>query len=478
MQKNLAQEEVIHTIEGQLIVIACPGSGKTTTLIRRIHYMTTECGINSENILMITFTNAAAKEMKERYQKKYGVDEVTFCTIHSLCLTILRKFRGLTNENIMTDTISYFYEQLKPYKQINDKDEFIKLLITDISVLKNNSLDIQDFRPQCCDDKKIFETLYENYENYKKLYNLIDFDDMLIHAYDEMKQNQDCLEWLRSKYKYIQVDEYQDTNFLQRDIVYLLAGEHGNLAVVGDDDQSIYGFRGARPEVMLKFQENYPDVKFVRMNTNYRSCSGIIAAADKLIQQNTSRFSKKFEAFQSEQGSVQVIFKEDRTMQLYAVVSKIKKLIQDGEDPSDIAILYRTNKQSEAIASMLLGQKIPFISTEKIPNRYKNWMFKDIQSYQRLAKGIKWSKQDLMRVLNHPQRFLHDYEYVQYGLNSKKMRAHAFRSIPAQWKRDKTLKNIDNFFFALEMLAEQKPSQFLKTLAMVCKYKQYIKEYA
>ena len=149
------------------------------------------------------------------------------------------------------------------------------------------------------------------------------------HAYDEMKQNQDCLEWLRSKYKYIQVDEYQDTNFLQRDIVYLLAGEHGNLAVVGDDDQSIYGFRGARSEVMLKFQENYPDVKFVRMNTNYRSCSGIIAAADKLIQQNTSRFSKKFEAFQSEQGSVQVIFKEDRTMQLYAVVSKIKKLIQD-----------------------------------------------------------------------------------------------------------------------------------------------------
>ena len=242
MEKNIAQEEVIRTVEGQLIVIACPGSGKTTTLVRRIHHMTTECQIDSGNILMITFTSAAAKEMKERYQKMYGKDEVTFCTIHALCLAILRKFRSFTNDSILSDARGFFYDALRGNKKIN------------------------------AGDKEEFEELYQKYEEYKEQCNLIDFDDMLLQAYDCMKHDTGCLTWLREKYQYIQVDEYQDTNFLQRDIVYLLAGENGNLSVVGDDDQSIYGFRGARPEVMLKFQEQYPDAKLIRMNTNYRSC--------------------------------------------------------------------------------------------------------------------------------------------------------------------------------------------------------------
>ena len=312
MIANKAQEKVIETIDGQLIVIACPGSGKTTTLVRRIHHMVADCEIDSSHILMITFTNAAAKEMKERYQKMYGQDEVTFCTIHSLCLAILKKFCGLTNDNILSDAQEFFFQALRGNKQINDKTEFIKLLVTDISVVKNNSLDLMEYRPQCCDDQKLFQQMFEQYEEYKTRYQLIDFDDMLLKAYQCMQENQECLAWLREKYQYIQVDEYQDTNFLQRDLIYLLAGEHGNLAVVGDDDQSIYGFRGARPEVMLRFQDFYPDVKFVRMNTNYRSCSGIIKAADQLIKNNTSRFAKEFQAFHEEEGPVRQYVSKDR----------------------------------------------------------------------------------------------------------------------------------------------------------------------
>ena len=166
MEKNIAQEEVIRTVEGQLIVIACPGSGKTTTLVRRIHHMTTECQIDSGNILMITFTSAAAKEMKERYQKMYGKDEVTFCTIHALCLAILQKFRSFTNDSILSDARGFFYDALRGNKKINagDKEEFIKGLQTDISVLKNSGFTMEEFSPTCCDDKVLFEELYQKYE--------------------------------------------------------------------------------------------------------------------------------------------------------------------------------------------------------------------------------------------------------------------------------------------------------------------------
>lgn len=477
MQKNEAQEEAIQTIDGQLIVIACPGSGKTTTMVRRIHHMTADCKIPSEHILMITFTAAAAKEMKERYQKQYGVDQTTFCTIHSLCLAILRKFRGLTNENIMSNQQSFFYEQLKRNKDIRDKDEFIKLLITDISVVKNNSLDIDTFVPQCTDDKVLFERLYNKYEDYKKQMDLIDFDDMLIQAYDCMRFDFGCLEWLREKYQYIQVDEFQDTNFLQRDIVYLLAGDNGNLAVVGDDDQSIYGFRGARPEVMLTFQEHYPDVKFIRMNINYRSCKEIISIADRLIQQNTSRFDKQFLAFHSEEGQVEEIRKETRMAQLLAATTKIEELQKAGENLDDIAILFRTNQEAEEIASLLMNRKIPFYSREKIKSRYDHWMFEDIKSFQKLATGTG-NKQDLSKVLNHPNRFLNDYRYIQAGMDQKKMSSVAFQMNSEKWKLDKALENISNFFWGIRALKDKKPTQFLSTLNVYMNYQTYVKEYA
>lgn len=480
MEKNIAQEEVIRTVEGQLIVIACPGSGKTTTLVRRIHHMTTECQIDSGNILMITFTSAAAKEMKERYQKMYGKDEVTFCTIHALCLAILQKFRSFTNDSILSDARGFFYDALRGNKKINagDKEEFIKGLQTDISVLKNSGFTMEEFSPTCCDDKVLFEELYQKYEEYKEQCNLIDFDDMLLQAYDCMKHDTGCLTWLREKYQYIQVDEYQDTNFLQRDIVYLLAGENGNLSVVGDDDQSIYGFRGARPEVMLKFQEQYPDAKLIRMNTNYRSCKGIITMADALIKNNQKRFAKKFLAFHQEEGTVEKIRKRTRQQELLAVVSKIKALIEQGTDPSEIAVLFRTNQQAEAVADLLMGQKIPFVSAEKIPSRYQHWMFEDIKSYQRLAKGENWTRKDLVRVLNHPQRFLSDYEYIRAGLDEKKMRSIAFTSNAVAWKRSKALDNVENFFYLLQKLKDVKPTDFLLYLRLYGRYMEYLKEYA
>lgn len=478
MRENKAQEEVVKTVEGQLIVVACPGSGKTTTLLRRINHMVSDCGINPENILMVTFTNAAAKEMRERYRGQYGVCGVTFSTIHSLCMAILKKFRGLTNDAILTDPQSFFYETISKRQDINDKGDFIKTLLTDISVLKNNSISLDEFSPTCCDNKLLFSDLYEGYEEYKKQYSLIDFDDMLIKAYSEMRNNPECLQWLRERYRYIQVDEYQDTNFIQRDIIYLLAGDNGNLAVVGDDDQSIYGFRGARPEIMLDFKKQYPGAHMVSLDTNYRSDRTIIGAAAKVIIQNKERFPKEFKASSTEKGSVAVLNKENRASELMAVTLMIKKLIQEGTKPSDIAVLYRTNQQSEMMASMLLSQQIPFVSPEKIPNRYQHWIFKDIQSYQKLAKGEGWTKQDLGRVLNHPQRFLVGFGYINAGLDAGAMRRYAYRTVREEWKRNNALDKITDFFYGLESLKGKKPDEFLKKMASCCEYSRYLSEYA
>lgn len=478
MEANQAQEEAIRTVEGQLIVVACPGSGKTTTLVRRIHHMVEDCGIQPEHILMITFTAAAAKEMRTRYQKQYGKDEVTFCTIHSLCLAILRKFAGITNDDILSDARAFFYDRLRKEKSINDKESFIKLLLTDISVVKNNSLTLAEYQPQCCSDQQLFESLFRNYEEYKEQEGLIDFDDMLIRAYQLLEQDGNCLAWIRDRYRYIQVDEYQDTNFLQRDLVYLIAGKDGNLAVVGDDDQSIYGFRGARPEVMLKFQDYYPRARMIRMSTNYRSCSGIIALADRLIRQNTARFPKQFLSFHKEEGNITRIRKQNRMAELYAVVTKVRDLIRSGEDPNQIAILYRTNRQAEAPAAILTDARIPFVTTEKIQSLYKHWMFGDLQAFYRLANDRDWTRRDLARVLNHPQRFLQDPGYLHAGLSRSKMMAVAYRTGGEAWKRDKAVEQVDAFFRLIRMLKGKEPEEFLKILSLLGPYRNYLEENA
>lgn len=478
MEANKAQETVIETIYGQVIVVACPGSGKTTTLVRRIHHMTADCGIDPAHILMITFTAAAAKEMKTRYQKTYGKDEVTFCTIHSLCLAILRKFAGITNDDILTDGRDFFYKRLRGEKGINEKERFIKLLQTDISVVKNNSIALADYQPQCCEDQQLFESIFHDYEEYKEEEGLIDFDDMLIRAYQLLLNDPVCLEWIREKYQFIQVDEYQDTNFLQRDLVYLIAGEDGNLTVVGDDDQSIYGFRGARPEVMLQFQDHYPNAKRISMSTNYRSCKGIIHRADQLIRKNKTRFSKDFLAFHNEEGRIERIEKQTRQQELFTVVSRIQALLKAGEDQNQIAVLYRTNQQAESLAAILADAKIPFVSTEKIQSVYKHWMFLDLQAFYRLANKRDWTSKDLSRVLNHPQRFLNDYQYIRAGLNRRKMMQVAMSNKAEAWKQDKAISNISQFFNLLKKLEGKEPYDFLRILSLNGEYIKYLKEYA
>lgn len=478
MEKNNAQEEIIHTVNGQLLVVACPGSGKTTTLLRRIHYMINEAKIPAQQILMVTFSSAAAKEMKTRYQKKFGMDAVTFSTIHSMCMSILKKFGGYTKESILSDPREYFYEVLRKQKGINDINEFITGLITEISVINNNSIDFNSYKPKCTKDKKLFLKLINGYQEYKEELHLIDFDDMLQKAYEIMVNDKECLDFLRNKYRYIQVDEYQDTNYIQRDIVYSLAGENGNLAVVGDDDQSIYMFRGAKPEIMLNFKKDYPNCKVIHMSTNYRSLQEIIQKADNLVQHNSQRFSKQFLGSRQEKGKV--IFRNylNSISQLGGVIHKIRSLLDDGIKPEQIAILYRTNKESMPFAEYFMNEKIPFQCNERLKSKYHHWIFQDIQAYQKLSRG----KKDIIafnRILNHPNRFFYGKAFRSVNPDLESLnQAIYMQSGKEYWKIQKGLKNAADLFRHLKVLSSLNPVEFMNYLYRAVGYDEYLKQYA
>lgn len=479
LKENKAQEEAIQTINGQLLLVACPGSGKTTTLIRRINYMITKGNVDPRKILMITFTKAAAEEMEKRYTTMYEKNPgVTFSTIHSLCYQMVKLF-GKRQISLLTEfeVFNYFLFRVKYIDKINDKDEFVSDLILDISVMKNNMIRLSDYKPNCTDDKDLFEKLYVGYEKYKEEQNKLDFDDMLVLAKDLLENNEKVLNFVRSNHQYIQVDEYQDTNYLQRDIIYQMAGENGNLAVVGDDDQSIYAFRGAKPEIMLNFTKDYPATKVIHMNTNYRSEKNIIKKADELVKHNQKRFKKDF--IGSRPGEGKVVYRSylNQLAQLGGIFYKIKKLMEDGVKPEQIAILYRTNKESTPFVEHFMQEKIPFRCNEKLTSKYEHWIFQDIQAYQRLSRGAN-DQIAFQKILNHPNRFFYGKTYREIKPDYDSL-SQAILSQPGKkmWQLTKALEEAQKLFLDLKRLEDMNPEAFMLYLSKKIGYDDYIKSY-
>ena len=481
MLENKAQEEAIHTVNKQVLVIACPGSGKTTTLLRRIHYMVTEAGISAAQILMITFTKAAADEMNKRYVSMYGDNPgVTFATIHSLCFSIVKKY-GKKNVSVLSDIeiYNYFNYRVKYLDQINDKDNFVADVILDISVMKNNMISLSDYEPACTDNKELFASLYTGYEKYKEKESKVDFDDMLVMAKDILDNEPEVLLYLKNRYSYIQVDEYQDTNYIQRDIIYKLAGKEGNLAVVGDDDQSIYMFRGARPEIMLNFSKDYPECKVIHMSTNYRSLKEIIKTADHVVKHNSQRFAKDFYGAREEKGKVFFRNYLNNTSQLGGVLHKVRELLEQGVKPEQIAILYRTNKESMPFAEYFMREKIPFQCNERLKSKYHHWIFQDIQAYWKLSRGKK-DKISFQRILTHPNRYFYGkaFHSVDPNLSSLKQAVWEQKG-GVHWQLQKGLENAETLFQHFKILNTfSKPEVFMNYLYKATGYNDYLKEYA
>lgn len=406
---NTNQQIAIQSVDGKVMVIACPGSGKTTVVIARA-YQLIKKGIQGENILVITFTKEAAAQLKERYEKKYGNHHIFFGTIHSICFRILAKSKGYTKEDILlgSEQWEFFRQYFFKRAETTDLEEFIRKYLGELSYLRNTLLPISPITVSVC-EPALFKEAQDAYEQYKKISGKLDFDDMLVVSRDILQTDAQCLTFWKNQFPYIMIDEYQDTNKVQSDIFNMLSGETGNLFIVGDDDQSIYKFRGADFQNFLNFPSVNPKCKTINLDTNYRSTANIINRAGALIGHNTKRFKKSFFSNSQENGLIRVTAYDSVTTQALHITSLIKKMHQYGGNLDitykQCSILYRANAQNQLLIGAFLKNSIPFYTTEPPIDYHNDFIFQDIMAYYRLAND-SYKKGDLQRILNRPSRYL------------------------------------------------------------------------
>lgn len=409
MSFNPSQHEAILHKDGPMLVLAGPGSGKTLVITERTKNLITQYGIHPSNILVITFTKAAATEMKERFSrlmegKKYPV---TFGTFHAVFFSILKHAYNYRAENIIREEqkIQCIREIIARHRiEYEDEMEFIMAVLGEIGLVKNAGIAIANYYSKNCAEE-VFRRIYSEYHEYLYQHRLIDFEDMLVYTWELLKERKDILSAWQRKYQYILIDEFQDINKIQFDVMKLLAGERKNLFAVGDDDQSIYRFRGAKPEIMLHFKDDFPTAKTVLLDTNYRSHANIVEHALNLIGHNRERFDKRIRASQEQGPEVEyAVFGSQREENL-RIIRDLADAVERGRSFSDFAILFRTNTQPRLLMEQLLEYNIPFRTRDNIPNIYEHWIAKDLFAYIRIAMGSR-ERRDFLQIMNRPKRYI------------------------------------------------------------------------
>ena len=401
------QKKAIEHGAGPLMVLAGPGSGKTFVITHRIKYLIEGPGINPAHILVVTFSRAAAKEMKDRFEKLCKKSPVTFGTFHSVFFNLLKTAYGFGSEQIASDELRYtLIKELIKRNAIENEDinTLAGNLLNEIALVKQDNISIKNYYSNSI-SSDTFKKIYSDYESELEARGKLDFEDMLSLTYELLSERSDILKAVQNRYRYILVDEFQDINFLQYNIIKLMAGEKQNITVVGDDDQSIYRFRGARPEIMLGFERDFRNVKKVFLDINFRSSTQIVNASTKLISFNSKRFPKSFKAKNGDGAPVSLIEFKNPFLEVNSIIKDIKDYINSGQDIINIAVLYRTNLSPRLLIERLMRNNIPFTIRDAIPNLFDHWVAKDIISYIKLAINIG-DKSDLLRISNKPNRYI------------------------------------------------------------------------
>ena len=366
---NQPQQEAVFYTEGPLLILAGAGSGKTRVLTHRIAHLIGDKGVNPFNILAITFTNKAAQEMRERVDKLTGADgmSVWVSTFHSTCVRILRRYidrLGYDNRFTIYDTDDQktLMKEICRKLNIDTKKYKERALLARISHAKDEMITPDDMEREVKGDfnQKKIAAVYREYQAALKRNNALDFDDLLVKTVDLFEKCQDVLEAYQERFRYIMVDEYQDTNTVQFKFVSLLAARYGNLCVVGDDDQSIYKFRGANIYNILNFENMFTGAKVIKLEQNYRSTQTILNAANAVISNNIGRKSKSLWTDNGEGEKVNYTLYENGYDEAEGVASGIAEYVRDGWNYNDVAILYRTNAQSRALEEKLMIHNIPY----------------------------------------------------------------------------------------------------------------------
>ena len=450
MDFNQAQMTALEHRDGPMMVLAGPGSGKTTVITHRIKRLL-EAGVDPSGILVITFTKAAATEMKERFLRlareedekrkqaeqraggsRTGAEKpffgtadpgprrreacgtsleaagsrVSFGTFHSVFYHILKWAYRFPAGNVISgeEKRQYFKKFLDESEmEVEDEAEFISSIINEISYVKGERLDLKYYYSQNCPEEW-FKKLYDGYDEMLKTTGKIDFDDMLVMCHELFTERKDILAAWQKKFKYILVDEFQDINLLQYQVVRMLALPENNLFIVGDDDQSIYRFRGAKPEIMLGLEKDFPGTKRVLRGTNYRSTKEIVETSLRLIEHNKVRFEKKLEPFRGSGRPVDFRVFDNPGHEMDTVAQSIRAYHDAGYQWSEIAVLFRTGANSGLMAERLMGYNIPFKLRDVIPNLYSHWIAKDLFAYMEIAAGSR-KRSDFYRIMNRPNRY-------------------------------------------------------------------------
>lgn len=391
------------------MVLAGPGSGKTSVIVERTAYMTGEGKIPSSSVLVVTFSRAAAVEMKERFLKFTGQSStrVTFGTFHGVFYGILKQAYNLTSANILSEEEKNGILRelaLNFGGELASEGDFTEEIAKEISMVKGNRISLEHYYSSCCPDE-VFRQIYGAYGNMLRERRKLDFDDMLLSCYELFDKRKDILRAWQQKFRYILVDEFQDINQLQYDIVRLLAEPENNLFIVGDDDQSIYHFRGARPEIMLNFTKDYPGAEKVVLDVNYRCSKRILDSAMKVIGRNKTRFQKELSTPNPEGKPVRLCEYANPREEYLSVTAELRKRLEQGENLENTAVLLRTNQEAEGLIAAFMERQIPFTMKEKLPNLFQHWICRNLLAYMRFAQGER-SRKLFLEIMNRPNRYI------------------------------------------------------------------------
>ncbi len=473
MNFNESQRIAISHNKGPMLVLAGPGSGKTLVITRRTQMLIEQYGVNPQNILVITFTRAAANEMKERFEKiMEGINGVTFGTFHSVFFNILRYAYGFQGSNIIREEQrnQFFRETIANLElDLEDEKEFIQGIQSEISLVKGDMLDLNSYYSMNCSED-IFKKIYHKYDDFLRRHNLIDFDDMLVFTFELFSERKDILKLWQQRYSYILIDEFQDINNLQYKIMRLLAEPENNLFIVGDDDQSIYRFRGAKPEIMLNFMNDYKDAEQVLLDVNYRSTQSIIAGAQQVIQNNKKRYQKKITAIKGDGQPIHLVTFPTLLEQNQTVVDKILAYRTKGVEFNEMAVLFRTNTQPRSLLEKLMEYNVPFKMRDVLPNIYEHWIAKDILAYIRMAMGSR-ERADFYQIMNRPKRYLSREMAPDPVIDFMSIK----RSV---LEKPWIMERIEKLLYDLKMLDGMDPYCAISYIRKAIGYEEYLKEYA
>ncbi len=465
------QKSAIHFKDGPALVLAGPGSGKTTVIVNRIIGLIKEHSVSPSSILVITFTKAAAKSMRQRFLSLTGESyvSVTFGTFHAVFFSMLRHAYNYSAGSIIKADIQYNYIRNAAMGfelEYPDENEMVTGIISEISRVKSNRLCIDTYEAVSC-PAATFRLIYKKYENMLISRRMIDYDDMIIMCYELLSKRADYRKAWQDKYKYILVDEFQDINKAQYDTIKLIAGKQANLFVVGDDDQSIYAFRGSKPDIMLGLSTEYRDIVQMYLNTNYRCSSEIVAGARSLIEYNKVRFAKDIRSCGMCSGRIKVCKMADIEEEALYLSKEVRELIADGIKPEEIAVISRTNIISNIYYTRLNSDGVACRTLTAVHNIYDSWLMQDIAAYMRLSQGM-YDKENAVRIINKPSR------YIKRALITQPFN---FEHLRKCYDGDEGLiKIINDMQFDIKMLSHMSPYAAVNYILKGIGYEDYINE--